>query len=93
MTLKCGLLDNFKVNNWVKGNTPAIQQNEMFAKGKFTSMKLSEGSLKILRCPNAGGNSIYSEVLSFELMCQLFQATLQRTEMEIQYYPSNYCQL
>ena len=50
---------------------------------------LSDGGLKILREPNAGGNSLFSEVLSFEVMNRFFGAKLDKTEMEIQYYPTN----
>lgn len=35
--------------------------------------------------PNAGGTSVYSEVLSFEMMRAAYGATLQKTEMEIEY--------
>jgi hypothetical protein len=46
---------------------------------------LSKDGLKILLEPNAGGNSIFSEVLSFEMMNRFFGAKLEKTEMEIEY--------
>lgn len=47
---------------------------------------LSEGGERILREPNAGGNSLLSEVLSFEFMYKTFGASLEKTEMEINYH-------
>lgn len=37
--------------------------------------------------PNAGGNSVFSEVLSYEILRRCFGAELLKTEMEIEYYP------
>lgn len=53
----------------------------------FTSMKLSTGSRRMALAPNAGGSSIYSEVLSFEMLHKCFNAALDKTEMEIEYFP------
>ncbi|XP_022093023.1 AAC-rich mRNA clone AAC4 protein-like isoform X2 [Acanthaster planci] len=50
-------------------------------------MDLSESGQKIRSIPNAGGNSVDSEVLSFELMHRCFGAQLLKTEMEVVYYP------
>ncbi|XP_038065949.1 AAC-rich mRNA clone AAC4 protein-like [Patiria miniata] len=50
-------------------------------------MDLSAGGFKILNIPNAGGNSVDSEVLSFELLHRCFGAQLLKTEMEVAYYP------
>ncbi|KAL3888196.1 hypothetical protein ACJMK2_000573 [Sinanodonta woodiana] len=50
-------------------------------------MNLSVGALNIMKVPNAGGSSIISEVLSFELLQRCFQAKLYKTEMEVSYYP------
>jgi hypothetical protein len=47
---------------------------------------MSEGALKILNEPNAGGNSLCSEVLSFEFMRRMYNAELEKTEMEIVYH-------
>ncbi|XP_048727026.2 AAC-rich mRNA clone AAC4 protein-like [Ostrea edulis] len=50
-------------------------------------MKLSEAAEKIWSVPNAGGNSVISEVLSFETFHKSFHAKLLKTEMEVSYFP------
>lgn len=50
-------------------------------------IRLSSGARRILESPNAGGNSIWSEVLSFEVLKSLFGAKLLCTEMQISYFP------
>jgi len=50
-------------------------------------INLCEGSRKMLNLPNAGGGSIWSEVISFEVLASLFRAQLLRTEMELEYWP------
>eukprot|EP01027_Heterolobosea_sp_BB2_P020366 GEZU01029059.1.p2 GENE.GEZU01029059.1~~GEZU01029059.1.p2 ORF type:complete len:177 (-),score=64.91 GEZU01029059.1:59-589(-) len=50
-------------------------------------MSLTDGGIKIRDTPNAGGTSVISEVLSFELMNTYFNAALEATEMEIKYFP------
>ena len=54
---------------------------------KFSDLTLSPDGYKILTTPNAGGSSIESEVMSFELMRLIYGAKLYRTEMEIEYFP------
>jgi hypothetical protein len=46
---------------------------------------LTDSGKRMYHSPNAGGNSLWSEVLSFECMQILFGTTLVRTEMEILY--------
>mmetsp|Transcript_8398 Transcript_8398/g.9369 ORF Transcript_8398/g.9369 Transcript_8398/m.9369 type:complete len:166 (-) Transcript_8398:47-544(-) len=48
-------------------------------------MHLSDGGVRLLTVPNAGGTSVYSEAMSFEVLKALYQAELDRTEMEIEY--------
>eukprot|EP01133_Synstelium_polycarpum_P002617 gene2617-3008_t len=60
---------------------PIVQSPELFI--------LSKGGRRILETPNAGGNSVWSEVLSFEVLNQVFGATLCKTETEIQYAPGS----
>ncbi|KAJ3042788.1 hypothetical protein HDV00_006607 [Rhizophlyctis rosea] len=48
---------------------------------------LSPGALRLLQVPNAGGDSLASEVLSFDTFNTLFAATLYATEMEVRYFP------
>ncbi|XP_074657159.1 AAC-rich mRNA clone AAC4 protein-like [Tubulanus polymorphus] len=50
-------------------------------------MRLSAAALKLRDEPNAGGNSVVSEVLSYELLAKCFGARLQKTEMEVSYFP------
>ncbi|XP_033126042.1 AAC-rich mRNA clone AAC4 protein-like, partial [Anneissia japonica] len=54
----------------------------------FASMELSSSAKKLQTCPNAGGNSVESEVLSFELLHRCFGAELLKTEMEVDYFPT-----
>lgn len=57
---------------------------------KLIINELNESSLKLLYDENAGGNSEYSEAISFEIMNQIFEnitnVKLLKTEMEIQYW-------
>lgn len=48
---------------------------------------LSHGAEVIAKEENAGGNSVISEVLSFEFMKRAFGAELEHTEMQLQYFP------
>jgi len=54
---------------------------------KMDHMTLSNAAQKLRDVPNAGGNSVVSEVLSFELLRRCFGAELLKTEMEVNYYP------
>lgn len=47
-----------------------------------STMRWSEDAERMLSLPNAGGSSLYSECLSFEMLSRAFGATLERTEME-----------
>jgi len=51
------------------------------------SVKLTDGANRILTLPNAGGSSVWSEALSFEILSGMFNAQLKRTEMELEYWP------
>ncbi|ESP02662.1 hypothetical protein LOTGIDRAFT_138071, partial [Lottia gigantea] len=53
----------------------------------FQDMEFLIGSKRIRYVPNAGGNSVNSEVLSFELLGRCFGARLVKTEMEVSYFP------
>lgn len=55
---------------------------------QFSEMDLSEKAERILKTPNAGGGSIESEVLSYEMLHRCFGATLEKTETEIEYFPT-----
>lgn len=64
---------------------PAMLQQEAKLHTEFNRVKLSPGSLRIRDTPNAGGNSVLSETLSFEILRRCFGAELLQTEMEVKY--------
>lgn len=66
---------------------PFLMINEFESKSSFTEYAFSKGALSILHEPNAGGNSVESEVLSFEVLKRCFGARLHKTEMELAYFP------
>lgn len=53
----------------------------------FNKMRLTSEALRIQNTPNAGGSSIESETLSFELLSKFLNARLLKTEMEVTYFP------
>merc|ERR1719359_1342839 len=50
---------------------------------------LSEHAHRVWTDENAGGSSRNSEALSMELLSRAFGAILQKTEMQLRYFPSN----
>jgi len=70
-------------------NEPALMTNHFVAKTKMQGFKFSEGGSKIMNLPNAGGSSEASEVMSFELLADMFNAKLLFTEMELNYGPGS----
>lgn len=66
-------------------NSKKPEHKEDFSCTKF--MKLSHGAQQILQQDNAGGNSVLSEVLSFEVLHRMFGAQFEFGEMELQYFP------
>jgi len=46
-----------------------------------------DDALRLISLPNAGGNSIWSEAMSLEVLYRAFDARLEKTEMEIRYFP------
>ncbi len=69
--------------------TPSIFNNSLvFAPSeRYTRAALSPGAQRIFDTPNAGGSSIESEVMSFEVLHDCEGATLAATETEIMYAP------
>ena len=57
----------------------------------FRHMQLSFEAKLILNTPNAGGSSIESEALSFELLKKYLNARLLKTECEVCYFPQGGC--
>lgn len=71
----------------ISSRNGGIVSMELDQLAMFTSMNLSPGSIRMALTPNAGGSSIKSEVLSFEMLHRCFNAALDKTEMEIEYFP------
>lgn len=68
-------------------NHPGVVFTELRPLKPVSQMSWSNGAKRMRTCPNAGGSSEKSEVLSFELLQRCFGADLQKTEMEVQYFP------
>lgn len=64
-----------------------ILHSEFIPNKNFRNMMISRSAQKIRDVPNAGGNSVISEVLSFEFLNKAVQAQLLKTEMEVAYFP------
>lgn len=58
----------------------------IYLKSDLSIWDLTDATKRILECPNAGGDSAYSEALSYEILYQGFQAELIATETEIMYF-------
>lgn len=75
---------------WVENNNKygaGILIHEYNGISKPSRRTLSEDGLRMLDLPNAGGNSVISEVMSLEVLKSLFNCTLAFTEMELTYFP------
>lgn len=53
----------------------------------YSNMKLSDEAVQIKETPNAGGSSVESETLSFEIFKACYNAKLLKTEMQVPYFP------
>lgn len=53
----------------------------------FNMMRLNNETVRLMDTPNAGGSSVESEALSFEIFKKCFNARLLKTEMEVTYFP------
>ncbi|ELU02307.1 hypothetical protein CAPTEDRAFT_209470 [Capitella teleta] len=65
------------------GKPHEVLVNDFKLMQPLKSMELSEGAMRIRDTANAGGSSIISEFLSYELMHRCFGAKLRKTEMEM----------
>src|SRR3989338_7844086 len=54
----------------------------------FADIGLTEGGMRMLVNPNAGGSSKYSEILSYEILRSMYAARLVWSEMELRYFPA-----
>jgi len=52
-------------------------------------ISLNSGSQRVMDTPNAGGSSVWSEAISFEVLSFMCSAALHKTEMEIKYMPGS----
>lgn len=84
LTGSCGI-----VRSQLLQPTPSFElQHLTFVAGQtFDAASLSSEGQRILTTPNAGGSSIESEVMSFEILRYCEGAKLLKTETEIQYTP------
>lgn len=82
----CGI-----VRTLLASPTPSFEKNELvFVAGEtYDKASLSDGGDTIYDTPNAGGSSVESEVMSFEVLHACECATLVKTETQIAYYPSD----
>jgi hypothetical protein len=81
----------FTVRKWVQGGIQTAYVTNLFqpfstrVTREQRSHSLSPSGSRMLGTPNAGGSSLWSEVMSLELLQALYGAILLRTEMEILY--------
>lgn len=81
----------FKMRRWIQErNASGFVMNRFAEFRRRTSAErravgLSGDSDRMLNTPNAGGNSLWSEVMSLELLRGMYGATLRRLELEILY--------
>lgn len=79
----CGVLDD---EEWNAKQAPFFFRNVIdFGTTDFDQTKLSSGGLKVFTDGNLGGNSLHSEVFSFEALYRCELAKLLKTEREIAY--------
>lgn len=64
--------------------------NHFFPTRPFEDFSVSGGAQKVFVEPNAGGNSVNSEAISFEVLHRLYGARLVKTEMAIEYWHPNW---
>lgn len=73
----------------LRSPTPSLVDNSIvFMMGEqYVRSALSPGGQRMYDTPNAGGSSVESEVISFEMLHHCEGATLHRTETEVMYQP------
>jgi hypothetical protein len=88
MLIKHKTIESQKLRNSIECNyKPSFIVTNLKLYKTFEKMNFSEGSKKMLSIPNAGGNSVISEVISYEIIKSAFGAIFLKTEMEIEYFP------
>jgi hypothetical protein len=79
----------FEIEKLVRGKGHDGYLMTYFNQAKcFSNMNLSAGARQIKNSPNAGGSSVESEVLSFEIFKVGYNAKLLKTEMQVPYFPA-----
>lgn len=80
----CGVVDAL-----LGAPSPSLSQSTLsFVAGEsFDKPSLSLGGQRIFDTPNAGGSSVESEIMSFEVLHHCDGAKLLKTETEIEYLP------
>ncbi|PIE19604.1 MAG: hypothetical protein CSA65_01675 [Proteobacteria bacterium] len=79
----CGVLDD---TEWSAASSPFYFRNAIdFGAAAFDETKLSAGGQKVFTDGNLGGNSLHSEVFSYEVLYRCELATLLKTEKDITY--------
>ena len=87
--LKCPALFHGHFMDVIRRESPTadLMEAEFDPFKSFDAMHLSASAERMRDTPNAGGNSVISEVLSYELLKSYANAKLDRTEMEVKYFP------
>lgn len=82
----CGI-----VKTLLTSPSPGFEKNQLvFVAGDtYDKASLSDGGDTIYDTPNAGGSSVESEVMSFEVLHACEGASLLKTETQIGYYPAD----
>ena len=75
------LLRAFVVNSHLSG----VLNLQLEAFRPLSRVQFCPDAKRMLSLPNAGGSSLLSEALAFELLARAFGASLERTEMELTY--------
>eukprot|EP00732_Lithocolla_globosa_P005693 Lithocolla_globosa_v1_NODE_6077_length_1140_cov_4.457143.p1 type:complete len:206 gc:universal NODE_6077_length_1140_cov_4.457143:773-156(-) len=90
MTVRSPTWASFVIEKYVSQVfRPGFFVNILSLRKQFEHLHLSSGSEKLKHTPNAGGSSVKSEVLSFEILVRIFGVELHKTEMELKYWPKN----
>lgn len=87
-TIRFPVKQNFRLKKLVTDvENNGVVSTELLNCRNMESMSLSDAACRMRDLPNAGGNSVVSEVLSFEMLQKCFGAQLLKTEMEVTYWP------
>lgn len=91
--VQCSSFDNRRIHNVLRNKFSygeVVVGIDRFRTARYPVVKLCEEAHRTLIMPNAGGNSIVSEVLSVEYMHMRFGAHNIVNEMEVHYLDPNW---